>query len=257
MHVNDWLESRRARRRTLWALVLSIVITVALYAIPFGQFAAYPLMLLSTLVHELGHGLTALTVGAQFDALAIYSDGSGIAHYQGQLSPRAHALVAAGGLVGPALGAAAGFIMGRNAKAARVATSLSSAALLLLLSLFIRNPFGIAFVGLFALGLGWVAVRKDSAASQLVVVFGSVQLALSVFSRSDYLFTDVAHTGAGTLPSDTAHIAQALGGPYWAWGMACGGFSLAVLALGVWLFTRVLREHGTLPNSGALSSAGA
>jgi len=73
-------------------------------------------------------------------------------------------------------------------------------------------------------------------------VFLSTQLALSVFSRADYLFTAVATTGAGTMPSDTAQIAAALGGPHWAWGLACGAFSIVVLAGGVLWFLRVLRD---------------
>jgi len=63
-------------------------------------------------------------------------------------------------------------------------------------------------------------------------------MALSVFSRGDYLFKEHAQTGAGLMPSDVSHMAQALGGPYWVWGAACGAFSVLVLALGVWLFMR-------------------
>jgi hypothetical protein len=73
-------------------------------------------------------------------------------------------------------------------------------------------------------------------------VFLSTQLALSVFSRGDYLFTEVAQTGMGAMPSDTAQMATALGGPYWLWGLACGAFSITVLAAGVLWFLRVLRD---------------
>jgi membrane-associated phospholipid phosphatase len=64
-------------------------------------------------------------------------------------------------------------------------------------------------------------------------VFLAVQLALSVFSRGDYLFTDVARTGEGTFPSDVANMSSALFLPYWFWGALCGAFSVAVLALGL------------------------
>jgi hypothetical protein len=63
-------------------------------------------------------------------------------------------------------------------------------------------------------------------------------LALSVFSRSDYLFTSVAQTAAGTMPSDTAQIADALAGPYWLWGIVAGLVSLGVLWGGVWSFLK-------------------
>ena len=43
--------------RTRAILIASIVVTVALYAIPYGHYIAYPLMLLSTLAHEMGHAV--------------------------------------------------------------------------------------------------------------------------------------------------------------------------------------------------------
>ena len=81
--------------------------------------------------------------------------------------------------------------------------------------------------------------------SQVALILGGVQLALSVFSRGDYLFTHVARTGNGDFPSDVANMASALWLPYWFWGAVCGAFSVAMLALGVWLFLRSLRSKQT------------
>jgi hypothetical protein len=67
---------------------------------------------------------------------------------------------------------------------------------------------------------------------------------LSVFSRGDYLFTDVARTQNGAMPSDVANMANALFLPYWFWGAACGLFSVAMLALGAWFFLRGLGAMG-------------
>src|SRR5262249_42107958 len=88
------------RARTV--LIASIALTVAVYALPFGRTVGYPLMLLSTLAHEGGHGVAALLVGGSFRELWIYADGSGIApvaHTGGRV---ASAVISAGGLVGPA-----------------------------------------------------------------------------------------------------------------------------------------------------------
>ena len=73
---------------------------------------------------------------------------------------------------------------------------------------------------------------------QLTVVFLAVQLTLSVFSRSDYLFTDVAHTSNGPMPSDVAVMQQALVLPYWFWGGVCALFSVTVLWFGIKRFLR-------------------
>jgi hypothetical protein len=55
------------------------------------------------------------------------------------------------------------------------------------------------------------------------------QLALSVYSRSDYLFTPVVHSREGTLPSDVSAIAEALAAPYWFWGAIAAAISVVVL----------------------------
>ena len=75
--------------------------------------------------------------------------------------------------------------------------------------------------------------RQAKAHAQTLVTFLAAQLSLSVFSRSDYLFTDVAQTSAGTMPSDVAQMADALWLPYWFFGALCGVFSIGVLVFGI------------------------
>ena len=241
MELRKWLDGREGARRAKQALIGSVVITLLLYFIPFGRIIAYPLMLLSTLVHELGHGLVALLCGHDFNSLVIYPDGSGVARHVGPESPARSALIAAGGLVGPAVAAALGFGVGRYEKASKYILGGAAVLLAVVMALFVRNGFGLGFTGLVVLLLGWVVWKKPHRA-QLVLVFLSVQLALSVFSRGDYLFTDVAMTGSGPMPSDVEHMALALGGPYWLWGLACGAFSVVVLAGGIAWFWRVFNQ---------------
>lgn len=243
MKLDRWLQTQQAQRRAKRALIASIVLTLVIYLMPLGGIIGYPLMLLSTLAHELGHGLTALAVGQRFESLQIFANGSGVAHHSGAASAGAKALIAAGGLVGPALVAAVGFIAGRNTRASRVVLGVAAVVLAVLTALFVRNVFGLVFTAAVVLGMGWVAIRKAAETAQLVLVFLAIQLALSVFSRGDYLFTDVAHTGAGVMPSDVAHMAEALGGPYWLWGLACGAFSIVVLLGGLWWFWRVFDDR--------------
>ena len=107
---------------------------------------------------------------------------------------------------------------------------------LLVLALFlVRNPFGLAFTILLGATLLGIALRAP-ALSHTVVLLLAVQLALSVFSRSDYLFTSMALTSTGPMPSDVAVMASALFLPYWFWGAVCGIASLGLLALGVRAF---------------------
>ena len=142
------------------------------------------------------------------------------------------------GVVGPALAAIGMFLLARTQRRTRVALALSAVLLLLALLLVVRNLFGIVFVLGVASALAAVAYRGQSWVPRFTLVFLAVQLALSVFSRSDYLFVPVARTSAGPMPSDVAQIASALPLPFWFWGAVCGALSLAVLLLGVRAYLR-------------------
>lgn len=227
-----------AERRAWKALLISVAVTVGLYFVPFGEYLAYPLVLLSTLAHEMGHGLTAMAVGGDFESFKLFADGSGVAQWSGNPSRLDRALVSAGGLLGPAVVASVLFLFGKRPKLARVALTLLGVALITALVLLIRNIFGFAFVGLVATLCLWFGIKGSQRAAQLAVVFIGVQLALSVFSRGDYLFTDQAMTASGPMPSDVAQIASALFGPYWLWGGLCGAASVAVLIGGLWTYLR-------------------
>lgn len=230
-------------RNALALLVTCVVLTAALPHVPIVHWAWWPLSLLSTLAHELGHGVAALLVGGHFDRLAVYADGSGVAATATSGGRIARAVVAAGGLVGPAVAAGGMFLLARTQRHARVALAVTAGLLLLALLLVVRNLFGIAFVLVVAAALSAIVYRGQGWVPRFTLVFLAVQLALSVFSRSDYLFASVARTGTGPMPSDVAQMASALFLPFWFWGAACGALSLAVLLLGVRTYLAPLRTR--------------
>ncbi len=212
--------------------------TVTIYVLPLGTVIAYPLVLLSTLAHELGHGLAAMMMGCTFEEFVLYSDGSGAALTRGSPGRFARAFISAGGLVGPAIAAAGCFVAGRSGKAARSTLVAVGGLLIVALVMVIRNAFGWFFVAGVAAACLYSGLRAAKDTAQLIVLFVGIQLALSVFSRSDYLFTSVAVTAQGNAPSDVARMSDALFLPYWVWGIACGGFSLWVLWRGIQAFLR-------------------
>ncbi|AXV05182.1 hypothetical protein DVS28_a0475 [Euzebya pacifica] len=223
-------------RRTLLA---SLVVTAVLFVVPGGEIVGYPLLLISTYVHEMGHGLAAILVGGSFENLRIYGDGSGVALTGTSGGRVARAVVSAGGLVGPAVAAAIGFTVGRKGLWARWFLLIGGILGVLTAVLWVRSLVGWAVaLGLAGISLAIALGIKQHHWSQLWLVFLSVQLAMSVFSRSEYLFARTAATGAGVGRSDSASIADALVGPYWFWGGVCGVFSLLVLAYGAWIFLR-------------------
>ena len=95
------LASVRHANRARVALIGAAIATVVLYFIPFGNYVLYPLMLFSTFVHEMGHGLTAMVLGGDFLYFKMWADGSGVAAYAGHFSGFGKALTAAGGPIGP------------------------------------------------------------------------------------------------------------------------------------------------------------
>ncbi len=214
-------------------LVGSVVGTAVLYAVPGLHMVAYPLLLLSTLAHEMGHGLTAILVGAHFNSFQMWSNGSGVAAWSGNVSRLSLALVAAGGLVGPAVASACFFALAKKAELARLALTILGVLLIVAEFLVIRNSFGWIFVGILAAIFLYVAQQNSPWLAQTTLVFLAMQLALSVFSRMDYLFTKSAQTSQGMMPSDVAQMAHALFLPYWFWGGVCAAFSVAVLFLGM------------------------
>lgn len=242
--------TERSRTRADLFLLVSIALTVVLWAVPYGRYVGYPLMLLSTLVHELGHGIAGVMVGGSFQSFEMWSNGSGLAHVVGYDGRFARAIVSAGGLVGPACAAAVGFAMARGERRARGMLLVLGVLLLIADVWIVRSIFGWLFVTAFALSLLWVGTRAGGWASQLTLLFLSVQLALSVFSRGDYLFTDKANTGGGVFPSDVANMSSALFLPYWFWGALCGGFSILVLVVGAWSFLREGRGDRAVSHDG-------
>jgi hypothetical protein len=223
--------------RTL--LVASGAITLALYMLPFGDVLSRPFLLLSTLAHEMGHGLTALLLGGAFQRFAMWPDASGLTEIDltgfGRLR---QALTLAGGLVGPAVVAALCFASGRTSRGARACLLGLGGLLVIAEILVVRNPFGLAFVALVAAACLIAAWRATPTVAQLAVVFVAVQLALSVFSRADYLFVREARNPTGRYPSDVQRMADLLWLPHWFWGALCGAFAIAVLGWGLRIYWR-------------------
>jgi hypothetical protein len=215
----------------------SVLITALLYVVPYGRTIAWPLVLVSTLAHELAHGLTAALLGGHFHSLRIQPDASGVALWSGAFGRIATGIVAGAGLLGPAIAAFVLLAVGRNQRRAQASLGIIGAGLCVIALVLVRNPFGLVFTLILGSVLLLVALRVPRA-SQTVVILLAVQLALSVFSRSDYLFTRTALTPAGPMPSDVAVMAAALFLPYWFWGAACGVLSVIFLLLGVKLFFR-------------------
>jgi hypothetical protein len=222
------------------ALIISVIATLVLFRTPGLHFIAYPLMLLSTLVHEMGHGVGGLLAGGEWIDFHMFKDGSGYARAWAPTN-FGTGLIGSAGLVGPALIAAVYLVVGQRPRLARITLGATGVFFALSLILWVRGGFGITFVASVAAICIAIAVLSSAETSRLVLLFLATQLALSAYSRGDYLFEDYVDgqmSNGKRVASDVQIMSDAIGGPYWFWGILCGAFSIAVIAFGAWLYLR-------------------
>ena len=216
---------------------------IGLYHVPYGEFILYPVSLVYTFIHEMGHGIAAILAGGGFDKFVMHPDGSGLATSLVPDSRFARAFTAFGGLVAPAIIAAVCLMLGRNAKASRIGLYVFAGICALSLLLVVRNIFGFIFVilcGVAAFGLA--KLPKSDAVPQYSMLTFALILLTTVFSRGDYLFVKYASGDAmesAAQLSDVGHIAENLFLPYWFWGALIGLISVIILVFGVLFFFRV------------------
>ena len=217
-----------SQRRALF--VFACLITIVGWQFPWGRTVLYPFTLFATFVHEMGHGLAALVVGANFDHLEINADGSGVAHWSGRVGSFSRAFIAAGGLVGPSIAGALVLVLSRSGQNRVLMGALG--VLILGSTLFwVRSLVGFALLVPWGAVLLLVSVKKPRLSPFILQLLGA-QLCLSIYRDVDYMFSEGALVDGVRLPSDTAAMADALWLPYWFWGGLVAVFSLAVLGLG-------------------------
>lgn len=228
------------RRQAAIVLFGSVAITLAMFLIPSPEntwWLLAPFRWLHIYVHEFGHGIAAVLTGGVFDRFEMYTY-SGVA-YTATSGSLAAAFVAAGGLCGPAVVGGAFLATGRNPRLARLSLAAFGSFMALSLVLWTRTPFGWGFGAVVAALALIVALKARPALAQMVLVFVGVQLALSVYTGGGYLFTQYVTIQNGHRgPSDTQAMADAIGGTYWFWGVACAAFSALVLLIGLWMYVK-------------------
>ena len=206
------------RRRLRW-LIIAAVITVVLWQVPFGNYVLYPFTILATWFHEMGHGLSAMLLGANFEQLVLYPNGSGIAQSSGQVfgGPLGRALVSAGGPMGPPLAGAALIMASRQPRTTRWGLIILGAMLLTSTVIWVRSLTGWLVLPCLGGTILYIALKTDAWLKIFTIQFLGVQACISTFQQLDYLFTYQATIGGRTLLSDTGQISRALLLPHWVW----------------------------------------
>lgn len=171
-------------RESVWLLLAAAVATIAIYYVPMGFFAVYPLRLFVTYIHEGGHALMALLTGGSVEKLVIYADASGETYTRGG----SQFLIAVSGyLASTAYGASLLVLSsdGRRAKAVITATALLVVALT---GFFASDIFSI-FIGIsLALILVFVVLTFGPRMAHFCLSFLAVQCCLNALYDLRTLF---------------------------------------------------------------------
>ena len=215
-------------------LVLAGIITVGVWQLPFGGLILYPFTLLSTWFHEMGHGLTAIFMGADFDYLEINANAGGFAvssnrHNMWLGNRLGSVMISLGGLIGPAIAGAIFIIIGTKKRLSTIILSAFSIFLMLSGVIWIRSLVGIAVIIGFGLLTGLIALKGKIRLQQFTIQFLGMQAALATFRRMDYLFTANANVGGRVLTSDVGKIEENLFLPYWFWGILISTLSILLI----------------------------
>lgn len=222
-------------------IVAIAIATIIAWQTDIGTLALMPFTLLATWFHEMGHGLMAMLLGAKFEQLVIYSNGSGYAltTHAGSLWGIEQALISIAGLMGPTLAGCAMIILSRSKLATRWVLLGLGAALLVSTAIWVRSVAGWIVLPGFAAACLYLAFTQRRKVQRFAVEFLGVQGAISVWQDLGYLFSEGGMVGNELALSDTAKISDALFLPYWVWG---GAITAAILAM-VWCSLRFAHKH--------------
>ena len=159
-------------RRRLWLAVGAFVVFLVLWQSGVLTDLLYPLRLFVSLVHELGHGLTAVLTGGSFLNVVVFPDGAGLATTSGGSS----FLLPQMGYLGAALFGAVLLALTNTVRDVRP-IAYGVAALIGFGVVFFTGQGGLVAVLMIGAVLAWsvaAAVYRTRALFQIVAIVGMV-----------------------------------------------------------------------------------
>jgi hypothetical protein len=229
-------DSGTSSSRTTLLIAIGFYFIVSTF-VPLGRTLLYPLTLLCTWVHEMGHGMTALLLGGHLASLDVFADGSGLA-YTSTAGGWRSGLVSMGGLLAPPIVGAGLLTVSRGPKRARIVLAVMAIAIMVSLVLWVRSFAGFIALPLCAAVLGAFVTWGGPHRRMIFAQFIGVALAINTWSGKDYLFTGRVTVNGVERPSDITTVGESLGGSTFLWGALLLLVSLAFLAGGLFIAWR-------------------
>lgn len=202
-------------------LILAGFVVVALPSLPLGAYLIYPFAILTTWFHEMGHGLTALLMGQQFERLMIFADGSGVAESMvaNDASRFTRAAIAAGGPLAPSLFGAGLIVASAHERLWRPMLWATSILIFASVIVYVRSPVGYAVLPLVAAALAIIAWKAPAGVTRFTLQFLGILGAMSMLRDWNYMFTERAVIDGREMLSDTGQIEASLFLPHWLWAV--------------------------------------
>jgi len=235
-------------------LLGATVATVLLWFIPYAEYLVYPIRLFVTFIHESSHALIAVVTGGSVQSLTIASDGSGVVYSAGT-SLLGQLLTSSAGYLGTMVfGVLMLWLMRKSFSPQKILfvagafVGVMTVVFGILLPIFnflsLQVGFGsVAFtvtVGLLlSAGLMALAMFASKGVADFAVAFLAVQCLLNALSDlKTVLFINAPLIGSD-MQTDAGNMAAATGIPGFIWVIVWIGISLALMALGVRMYTAV------------------
>jgi hypothetical protein len=222
---------KNVKDRSKWVLIIIIFVTLIVWQLPYGNLMLYPFTILGTWFHEMGHGIMAMLLGADFIRLELYANGSGLAVHSGNVwfGGLGRAMVAAAGPLGPTIAGAIFIMSSNNTKAVKFLLIFLSIVMLLSVILYIRSLFGVLFISFFGILILYSAVKTNDNICKIMLQFLGVQSFASLYLSMGYLFSTGGSVNGSSYMSDTGVIADNLFLPHWFWAGAIVIISVIIM----------------------------
>jgi hypothetical protein len=239
-------------RATDRLLPAALLVTLILWNVPYGWAALYPFKLFATWLHESSHAAVMLLVGAGLDRLDIFRDTSGLATPLRGVTAPAQAAISSAGYMGTAFFGALFLILGRTARGARWVLFGIGAAMLVVVAIGVRNPFGVVALVAEAVALGSVARWGGEAWAAFLVNLLAAQSCINAVLDIRVLFgSEMYVDGQVRAVSDADAMARVVFGPAALWAVLWLAWSFGLFYVAL----RVVRRPEPTAAVAALSAS--
>lgn len=168
------------KTKLIWSAIIVLLYLIIKYLFPYAMIVLYPIALIVTFLHELGHSVFALITGGDVFAVQINPDGSGFAKIAGGWT----ALVLMGGYIGSALFGNLLFYIGfMKPNISRVVVTVLGVLMIFVAIWWFSSLFTTILLLSFAALLIYLAGKKQHVSSYLLLVTGLLSI---IYIIEDY-----------------------------------------------------------------------